>query len=357
MRELPKTAPTNLKFRIPENLYHILNGVHIASKPLVERMLKNRSEDTTKFYPEIPSVISKALISKYQKNLKCRAVKNLVIPICGDKGKQVKLVDGGIRIPALFKKEVLLVVFPKKIDGFIRSVEFFKRDNVWYGSLCYNTPVEATIETVGFVGVDRNSVGNVAVFADSVTGTVRKLGICPARTKAVMRGRRKNLQKARKFRLLKKLRLKQSRRMTHENHRASKSIVDYAAKHRRTVVIEDLSGVKSEKSKIRRYSEKNNWAYAQLETFLRYKCALRGVPIIEVSAAFTSQDCSRCGKRHKPSGKVYRCGSCGQTSHRDVNAAFNIARRVSCIGGGSGVLDVAPLRRIGKAQTGKAGGT
>jgi len=350
-------TPVTLKVRIPERLHSILNGVHTASKPLVERMLRNRAQNSTKFYPEIPSVISKALISKYQKNLKCRAVQNLVIPICGDKGKVIKLVEGGIRIPVLFKKEVLPAVFPKKIEGFVRSVEFFKRKNVWYGSLCYNTPVEATIETVGFIGVDRNSVGNVAVFADSVTGTVRKLGICPARTKAVMRGRRKNLQKARKFRLLKKLRLKQSRRMTHENHRASKSIVDYAAKHRRTVVIENLSGVKSEKSKIRRYSEKNNWAYAQLETFLRYKCALRGVPIIEVSAAFTSQDCSRCGKRHKPSGKVYHCGSCGQTSHRDVNAAFNIARRVSCIGGGSGVLEVAPLRRIGKAQTGKASGT
>ena len=346
-----------VKFRVSDDLRVRLDDLFDIAKGSVKRMLKNRSELSTKFYPELPSVISKALIAKYQKNLKCRAVKSLVIPICGDRGKQVKLVDGGIRIPALFKKEVLQVVFPKKIEGFIRSAEFFKRKNVWYGSLCYNTPVEATIETVGFIGVDRNSVGNVAVFADSATGTVRKLGICPARTKAVMKGRRKNLQKSRKFRLLKKLRLKQSRRMTHENHRASKSIVDYAAKHRRTVVIEDLSGVKSDKSKIRRYSEKNNWAYAQLETFLRYKCALRGVPIIEVSAAFTSQDCSRCGKRHKPSGKVYRCGSCGQTSHRDVNAAFNIARRVSCIGGGSGVLEVAPLRRIGKAQAGKAGGT
>lgn len=356
IRQPKDTMAACVKFRVSDSSRRHLDDVFSPSREAVKRMLKNRSESSSKYYPEIPCVVSKSLIAKYQKNPKCRAVKSLVIPICGDKGKQIKLVDGGIRIPALFKKEVLPVVFPKKIEGFIRSVEFFKRKNVWYGSLCYNTPVEETIETVGFIGVDRNSVGNVAVFADSVTGTVRKLGICPARTKAVMRGRRKNLQKARKFRLLKKLRLKQSRRMTHENHRASKSIVDYAAKHRRTVVIEDLSGVKSEKSKIRRYSEKNNWAYAQLETFLRYKCALRGVPIIEVSAAFTSQDCSRCGKRHKPSGKVYRCGSCGQTSHRDVNAAFNIARRVSCIGGGSGVLEVAPLRRIGKAQTGKAGG-
>ena len=350
------TMAACVKFRVPDSLRCHLDPIFNLSKVATQRMLKKRFESSSKYYPEIPCVVSKSLIAKFQKNPKCRAVKNLVIPICGDKGRQIKIVNGGIRIPAIFKKEILPVIFPKEIDGFVRSVEFFKRKNVWYGSLCYDTPVQRIIETVGFIGVDRNSVGNVAVFADSVTNTVRKLGICPARTKAVMRGRRKNLQKARKFRLLKKLRLKQSRRMTHENHRASKSIVDYAAKHCRTVVIEDLSGVKSPDSKIRRYSEKNNWAYAQLETFLRYKCALRGIPIIVVSAAFTSQDCSRCGERHKPNGKVYRCGSCGQTSHRDVNAAFNIARRVSCIGDGSGVSNVAPLRRIGKAQAGKVGG-
>ena len=55
---------------------------------------------------ELPCVIAKSLIAKYQKNEKCKQVSNLVLPICGDKRKQIKLEDGGIRIPALFKKEV-----------------------------------------------------------------------------------------------------------------------------------------------------------------------------------------------------------------------------------------------------------
>ena len=39
----------------------------------------------------------------------------------------------------------------------------------------------------------------------------------------------------------------------------------------------------------------------------------------------TSQTCTHCGSRHKPSGKLFQCGTCGHSNHRDVEAAFNIA--------------------------------
>jgi len=57
--------------------------------------------------------------------------------------------------------------------------------------------------------------------------------------------------------------------MAHENHRASKIVVDYAALHRLAIVLEDLSQVRAKGSKIRKYVEKNQWAYAQLETFIK----------------------------------------------------------------------------------------
>ena len=345
-----------VKFLVPNELAHRLDALYPVCLRDARLMLKDRSKSSSRHWPDLPCVISKSLISKYQKNLKCRHVENLVIPICGDKGRQVKLENLGIRVPVLFQKSVIPVMLRLPITGFVRQVEFFRRNGQWLGSLCYNTPKAIPLLISGVLGVDRNSVGNVAVFADPHTGTVRKLGICPARTKAVMRGRRKNLQKAGKFRLLSKLRRKQRRRMTHENHRASKSVVDYAAKHCRAVAIEKLDGVRANGSKIRRYSEKNQWAFAQLETFLRYKCALRGVPVIEIDPAWTSQTCSRCGSRHKPNGKVFSCGNCGRTAHRDVNASFVIAKLgLACIGGSSGSLNVLPLRPIGGPQAGKDG--
>ena len=66
-------------------------------------------------------------------------------------------------------------------------------------------------------------------------------------------------------------------------------MVDYAATHRRAVVMEKLENVRSKDSKIRGYSEKNQWAFAQFGSMLRYKCALRGIPLFEVDPAYTSQ--------------------------------------------------------------------
>lgn len=345
-----------VKILVPDELAPQLDAIYLIAMASARRMLKHRELSSTKHYPELPSVISKGMIRKYQSNPKCRAIRNLALQLCGDKGSRIKLESIGIRIPALFGKAILPVRFPHRITGFVRSAEFFRRSGQWFCSLCYNTDVARNIQVNGCIGVDRNSVGNVAVFADPQNGVVRKLGICPARTKAVMRGRRKNLQKAGKFRLLSKLRHKQSRRTTHENHRASKSVVDYAAKHCRAVAIEHLVGVNAPGSKIRRYSERHQWAFAQLGTFIRYKCALRGVPLIEVDPAYTSQTCSRCGSRHKPSGKVFSCGSCGRTAHRDVNASFVIAKLgLACIGGSSGIQNVIPLRPIGGPQAEKVG--
>jgi putative transposase len=204
-------------------------------------MLDHRDWSSSKYYGDLlPCVVSKSLIAKYQKNPKCQQVRSLVIPVCGDKGKQIKIVRDGIRIPALFKIHVLPVAWPRPIVGHIRSIELFRRNGEWFGSICYNTPKVEAIETSGVIGVDRNSVGNIAVFADLETGAVRKLGICPARTKFVFRRRRKNLQRAGKTRLLKKLCRKQRRRMSYENHRATRAVVDYAAEHRRTIVMERL---------------------------------------------------------------------------------------------------------------------
>jgi IS605 OrfB family transposase len=350
-RQVVDAVACCVKVKIPDTLAHGLDDLLARCGMAVERMLYDRTMTSSKYYADlVPCVVSKSLISKYQKNLKCKQVRNLVTPVCGDKGKQIKLVEGGIRIPALFKKDVLSVSWPRQITGHVRSIELFRREGEWFASICYNAIKPSPGPFDGVIGVDRNSVGNVTVLADIQSGTGRKLGICPARTKFVFRRRRKNLQRAGKTRLLKKLHRKQRRRMSYENHRATRAVVDYAATHRRAVVMEKLENVRSKDSKIRGYSEKNQWAFAQFGSMLRYKCALRGIPLIEVDPAYTSQQCSRCGSIHKPNGKQFICLTCGHNDHRDANAAFNIARRGMPIDGSSSGLSVSELRPIGVAQ-------
>lgn len=69
------------------------------------------------------------------------------------------------------------------------------------------------------------------------------------------------------------------------------------------------------------------WAFAQLEFMLRYKCRPKGIEVVEVDAYFTSQRCNDCGdvdKRSRAWG-VYRCVACGHKDNSDINAAKNIA--------------------------------
>ena len=342
-------VPCCVKVKVPKLFWEELDSLLGRCAVALERMLAHREWSSSKYYGDlVPCVVSKSLIAKYQQNPKCCRSRNVVIPVCGDKGKQIKLVEGGIRVPALFKKAVLPVSWPRSIVGHVRSIELFRREGEWFASICYHAAKDPLVVCEGVIGVDRNSVGNIAVFADPQTGTVRKVGICPARTKFVFRRRRKNLQRAGKTRLLKKLHRKQRRRMSYENHRATRAVVDYAATHRRTVVMEKLENVRSQDSKIRGYSEKNQWAFAQFGSMLRYKCALRGIPLIEVDPAYTSQTCSRCGSIHRSNGKQFICLTCGHNDHRDANSGFAIAQRGLKIlsDGSSSGLRVSELRLL-----------
>lgn len=338
------------KTLVPVEFSDRLDALADLSQVVLRRMLANRTEASSKFYREIPCVLAKGLSAKYQRNPKCNKVTRLCLPICGDKGKQVKLIDGGIRVPSIFKKAVIACRFPLPVTGFIRHVEFHKRDGRWFMTYGYNTECAEVIKPESVIGVDRNSVGNIATLAEPKTGKVRFVGFNADRWKSNFRSRKARIMSQGRKRLASRLRRKQSSRTHYENHRAAKTIVAFAAEHRSAIALEDLKLTKGAK----RYAKRRQWAHSQLEQFIRYKAALRGVPIIMVNPAYTSQDCSRCGSRNKPNGKSYSCSHCGSKTHRDANASFNIARRgwESICGNGDG-LNVPLSGHLGVALSEK----
>jgi IS605 OrfB family transposase len=341
------TVACTVKVQIPDVFAGLLWDLHRRSVAAVDQMLAHRDKTSSANYSTIPCAVAKSLIAKYQHNKKCKSATNVVIPICGDKGRQIKMSPtlDGIRIPVLFQKYTLPVVWMRPVAKLydekrkleywaIRNVEVLHRKGKWYAHISYDTPKEQpAFKPKGVVGVDRNSVGAVATLADPQNGKVLHLGFNPAYTKQVWQGRKANLQSLGKNRLLHKIRNKQSRRTKYENHVVSKQIVDYAAKHRRCIIVEKLEGMRKKGSKIRSYVEKSQWSFYQLMQFILYKAALRGVMVIEADSAYTSQECSRCHKLSKPNGKSYRCAHCGHNDHRDANAAFALAQRVMPIGG------------------------
>lgn len=311
------------KIKIPVHHWSFLDNLHRNARIVVRRMLKDRTKTSTKYYKEVPSVIAKSLSAKYQRNKKCKSVKNLVMPISGDKGRAIKWEKGGIRVPSIFKKEIIPFHPTKTVLG-VRAIELFKKRSVWYVSIVYETPVikQATFKNV--MGVDRNVRGNVATCALS-NGKVRKFGPDMWSVKNDHRNRIKKLQSKNKMTLCKKLSGTQRNKQRDVNHKVSKSIVDLASETSSAIVLENLSGIR--KGKAKRFVNKTQWAEQQLDVFIRYKAALSGVPVFYVSPYNTSKACSKCGAINSPNGKDFKCKICDYGDDRDANAAFNIRNR------------------------------
>jgi len=67
------------------------------------------------------------------------------------------------------------------------------------------------------------------------------------------------------------------------------------------------------------------WPYAQLQSFLQYKAARAGVPVVFVDPQNTSRTCPVCGhidKRNRKSQSEFVCRSCGFSDHADRVAAI-----------------------------------
>jgi len=103
----------------------------------------------------------------------------------------------------------------------------------------------------------------------------------------------------------------------------------------KTVVIGDVEGVQKntsrrkknnnvQKRRSRSLNQKlSQWPFGLLQAYLTYKLAALGVDLIKIDESYTTQTCPVCGRKKKPSGRIYQC-HCGYTCHRDVHGAKNI---------------------------------
>ena len=128
--------------------------------------------------------------------------------------------------------------------------------------------------------------------------------------------------------VLRRLRGRERRFQQSVNHRISKRIVEKAKAEGKGIRVEDLSGIR-DRMHIRRSQRyrHHSWAFYQLRTFIRYKCALAGVPFEMVDAAYTSRTCPECGHEEKANRKSqsrFVCQACGHEEHADVVGARNV---------------------------------
>ena len=126
---------------------------------------------------------------------------------------------------------------------------------------------------------------------------------------------------------------RENRWMVDINHQISKALVEYYGPNT-LFVLEDLTDIsfdeKTNKRKKDQKRELHSWAFYDFQQKLVYKALENQSLVLEVSAAYTSQRCPKCGRIHKENRKhekhLYVCDCCGHQMNDDAVGAFNIYR-------------------------------
>lgn len=290
------------------------------ARQVAEFAIHNRSKLSSKEVSHIglKSAISNQILRKYGRNRKCKSIKrvNLIVP-----NQVIKVENKMIRLVPL--KMVLDI---SHLPSFIKVNQVELSKQFAYVSVEVKEAVAFT--PTSFVGLDRNAISHCAVLTNVSTGKTLKLGKSSLHLRNKYRNLRSNAQSKAQYKRAKRLSNRETNIMKNLNHQISKKIINYCLENKSALVLEDLKGIRKQKSRGRKLNGMlNNWAFYQLESFLTYKALRYGVPIMKIDPYYTSQQCSKCGMIGIRNKKHFSCENCKHSDHADVNAAFCIGRR------------------------------
>nr|MDO8080366.1 transposase [Candidatus Freyarchaeota archaeon] len=216
------------------------------------------------------------------------------------------------------------------------QADLIYRNNTFYLSITVDTPEPARFDPVGGVlGVDLGIV-NLAVDSDGENHSGEKVDRIRERRAELRTNLQKRGTKSAK-RHLQKLSGREKRFHRDVNHCVSKRLVAKAKDTGRAVALEDLNGIIRQSQVTVRKAQRSrhhSWAFRQLRSFIEYKAALSGVPVILVNPRGTSHTCPVCGhneRGNRPSRNEFRCVRCGFAGPADHVAAINIAVRAAIV--------------------------
>jgi len=141
---------------------------------------------------------------------------------------------------------------------------------------------------------------------------------------------RRKLGQKKLLKVVKRIGNRESRITNDQLHKIAKAIVDEAEWLNAIIAIGNPRGIRRN-GRGRRFNRKlNSWPFWKLRKYIGYKANWRGIAVVEVSEAYTSQRCWQCGAIGLRSGKhhgSFECPRCGLKENADRNGAFNIGRR------------------------------
>jgi len=240
-----------------------------------------------------------------------------------------RLLDQHIRLPKLGLIRYRGGDCPK---GKIKRFTVKESAGKYYASILIDTQQDApdAQEPQIILGIDLGVIDIVVTSAGKITAAPKYFKASNAKLRAANKALSR-CQKGSKRRAKARLRLarvyeKVKNQRKDFNHKLSHSLV--ADGKNQAFAIENLNvkGMMANRSLAASIAD---CGWSQFLTFLKYKAAAVGKPVLEVDRFFpSSKTCSACGvvQHSLPlSAREWQCSECGCRHHRDVNAAINIA--------------------------------
>jgi putative transposase len=112
-------------------------------------------------------------------------------------------------------------------------------------------------------------------------------------------------------------------RIDYRLHQVANSVLKFAEERKSAIVLEDLKGFKSKRSKElnRRLSI---WPRRKLHQIIEYKAQWKGIPVVKVDPRYSSRKCPACGRiQDSRKGTEFAC-ECGWHLDRHINASINL---------------------------------
>ena len=198
--------------------------------------------------------------------------------------------------------------------------------NKVYLHIVFEKDITDTQPNGELIGIDRG-INNIAVVSNNqffgggqVKNTVNRY----KRLRKLLQ--RRGTKSAKRH--LRKLKLKEKRFRADINHQISKKIIN-SLNPGDTIILEDLTGIRNKRLRKEQRTLINGWSYYQLEQFLVYKAAAKGIGVEYIDARYTSQRCSKCGYICRSNRKQHSfyCKQCGFKLNSDLNASRNICMK------------------------------
>ena len=304
------------KIKLQKEVYYSIKERYNLSAQMAIRVIAKVAEVYKRDRSIQPTFKPEGAIVYDQRNLSWKGLDRI----------SITTLNGRLKLPV--KIGEYRSIDHKQVRG---QADLIYRNGKFFIAVVVDAPSDPVIVPKNVLGVD---LGIVNIATDS-TGEVfsgKKIDDVRERT-ATIRSALQSVGTKSAKRHLKKIGKREGRFHRDVNHCISKKIVAKAKDTESVIAVEDLTGIR-ERTTVRKSqrSRHHSWSFYQLRNFIGYKADLAGIGVVDINAAYTSQECPHChtiSKLNRPNRNSFSCISCGFSAPADTVAALNIRDRVA----------------------------